>query len=147
MFGNTPVLINVLRVREALLIGGFWDQATVDRFMQLFQQFVEILKYDYDPTGCTINIKIKKTAVRKLNNYAPEASFYYNILGNVMMLILKENKEKVIRCISNYLNSTNWSWTDGSVYDIYFSIIADPTYLYNLANVQCIMDNTIQIIL
>ena len=146
MFSNRfpPILLSVLKVREALLKGNFWDQNTADRFMQLFQQFVEILKYDFDPIGYTINIKIKKTAAKKMNNYSPNALFYYNIIGNIMMLILKENKERVIYCLQNYRDEY---YPNGSVYDVYFALISNPTYLYNLANVQCIMDNVVQIIL
>lgn len=143
---NGNILQDVLRVREALIKYGFWDQPTVDRFITLFQQFVECLKCDYDPNTFTISFKIKKTAVKKIPNYRPEVYFYYSILGSVMMLILKENKERVIRCLQNYIQNCP-SLGGKSVYDIYFTMITNTTYLYNLANVQCIMDNLVQVIL
>ena len=143
---NGNILQDVLRVREALIKYGFWDQTTVDRFITLFQQFVECLKCDYDPNTFTIRIKKKKTAVKKIPNYRPEVYFYYSILGSVMMLILKENKERVIRCLQNYIQNCP-SLEGKSVYDIYFTMITNTTYLYNLANVQCIMDNLVQVIL
>lgn len=140
------ILNEVLRVREALVKYGFWNQATVDRFVTLFQQYVECLKYEFDPRTNTISLKIKKTAVRKIPNYRPEVHFYYNIIGNVMMTMLKENKQQVICCLQNYIQSCP-DMTGKSVYNIYFAMITDPTYLYNMANVQCIMDNIVQVIL
>lgn len=140
------ILNDVLKVREALVKNGFWDHAIIDRFVVLFQQFVECLKYEYDPNSFTINLKIKKTAVRKIPNYRPEAYFYYNIIGNIMAIILKENKEKVIYCLQSYMQSCP-ALAGKSVYDIYFAIITNPMYLYNMASVQCIMDNIVQVIL
>jgi hypothetical protein len=143
---TTDILTNVLRLREALLKGNFWDQPTIERFVSLFQQYVEILKYEYDPNTFTITIKIKKTAARKISNFRPESYFYYSILGNVMLVILKENKERVIQCLCNYQNKYNIH--DSTVYDLYFAMTTNqPTYLYNMANLQCITDNIVQIVL
>lgn len=132
---------NVLKTREALLRGNFWDQNIVNRFIELFSQFIDILKADYDPITFSINIKIKKTTVKKMPNYRAESIFYYNAVGNAMMILLKEQKDRVIDCLAKQFNIS------ASVYDLYFCIINDVTYVYNLTNVQCISDNIVQIVL
>lgn len=135
---------NVLKLREILIRENFWDQNTVNRFIEIFQQFIDILKADFDPIGYTINIKIKKTTVKKMPNYRAESIFYYNAIGNTMMILIKENKDRIIACLSNYYGNT---LDIASIYEIYFSFIANVSHLYNLTNVQCISDNIVQIIL
>lgn len=144
---NMGILGDVLHVREALIKNNFWDQETVARFIELFQGYIECIKYDYDPASFTISLRIKKTAVRKIPNYRAEVQFYYNIIGQIMMVILKDYKDKIIKCLMSYFNPNNDDITYQSVYNTYFTMTTNPTYLYNLANVQCIMDNVVQIIL
>ena len=134
-------LDNVLIVRESLLKGGFWDQETINRFVTLFSQFIDILEYKYDPATFTINCKVRKTTVKKMPNYRAESIFYYNSVGNAMMILLKEFKDRVIKCLINTFGNSELS------YEIYFNIITNAAYTYNLTNVQCISDSIVQIIL
>jgi len=132
---------NVLKVREAMLREGFWDQETVNRFAVLFQQFIDIIKYDYDPITNSILFKIKKTTVKKMPNYRAEAMFYYNAVGNAIMILLKEYKDKIIFCLGRYFDK------ETNIYELYSDIVSNSMYMYNLTNVQCIYDNIVQVVL
>lgn len=130
----------ILRIREMLISEGFWDQESVNRFVALFSQTVDIDCYEVDYHSYTIQIKIakKKKATRPIN-----ALDFLSNIGNTIRRMVTEFRSKCIACIKRGYPNLDI----GQIYDLYSAIASDDMCLYNLVNVQCIGPDTIQIVL
>lgn len=124
---------NVLALRESLINGGFWDQETINKFVELFSQAVKIDSYEVNYSGFTIQMKLHMTK-KKHNLY--NALYFYPIIGSVMKSLINWNSLRFMQIV-----------TSAKYYDIYSKIINDERLLCNLCNVQCIGSDVIQIVL
>lgn len=141
-------LHTILTVRNILSRTLFRRSDVQNKFMQLLYTYIDILKCEYSPEQLTYTIKVKKTSVKRMPNYRPEVSFYYNIIGNIMRDLLTQFKDIVVDLFQIHIFGANKNaYIDA--YNLYNMIVSDQSRfnLANLANVQCISDNIIQIIM
>ena len=133
----------ILHIREALTRGGFWDQETINRFVELFSKTIKITSFEVDLTSQSIFIHInsKKSVLNKLQNYRAESMYFYSIIGNVMLQLIPMYKNKFIDCIYY-----NYGLTMVQINELYNQIVTDQFCLCNLFNVQLISDSIVQII-
>lgn len=143
----------MLVVRAMLSQTLFRDPEIQNKFMDLIQSNIETLRCEYNPEQITYTVRVKKTSVRKYPDYRPEACFYYNIIGELIRQLLTLYKDKTISCIMRYQSYLNDICPDNAnipyiaAYSIYNEIMSNPTIICNLADIQCISDNIIQIIM
>lgn len=141
----------VLTVRSALCQTLFREPEVQSTFMSLIQQAIDPIKCEYNPEQLTYTIKVKKTSVKRMPNYRPEVSFYYNIVCSIMQQILTIYKDQVIQIFMRFPQILNIAQSNDSdymrAYSIYNKLISNQYQLCNLVNVQCISDGVIQIIM
>ena len=138
-FYNTKGLAGL---RGVLLYYGFWNDSTVSEFVNLFQNQIDILKYEYCPDN-SIMIKVKKTSMRKLSHFRHESFFYYPIVTSALRQLMISRKAEVVDILSKITPPED---SGDNPYSLYNKLIG-MDYICSLVNVQCISGNTVQIIL
>lgn len=58
--------------------------------------------YNYDANSRSITIKIKKTVLKKMNNYTHTPDFYYGIFNNVFKIFLMNNSSALCNIAKNH---------------------------------------------
>lgn len=137
------------KIRFVLAGSLFRREDFICNFVKKLSQSLPMLKYEYDPAQLTYTIRLKKTAVKKLPNYNASASYYYNIVADVVHGILSEYKSAILESLVVPVvcyKDINAS-TPIIVVNTYYELINVPAYSYHLFNVQIISDNIIQIVL
>lgn len=135
----------VLQVRQALLQYGFWTTETIQEIINHIDACIGVIKFDYDQSNNCITIQIRKTMLKK-SNMKHDSLSYYPLLSNIMINIMLSHKVLVLDCLAKYFNIPSIN-NCKELYDLYNWVTSGSYCLSNMANVQCVGDNVIQIIL
>lgn len=140
----------ILLVRNILAKYFFKRPEVQESFIRLLESNLDVIKCEYIPEQQMYVVKIKKTSIRKMPNYRPEASFYYNILGDIVRNLLAMHKTLVLTCFSTEIDKIASLYPNEFIirvpYLLYDDIMLNHIVLSNLMNIQCVSDNIIQII-
>lgn len=136
----------ILRLRERLLALNFWNEARVAEFInELGLAGISILKYQYDRLTGTITIKVRKSIMKKAQDFRTESLFYYPFVTNAIFSFFSKNKEVMVPYLKDCISPDKY-YAPGCEYQFYNALMAAPSIYNNLVNVQCIGDGTIQIV-
>lgn len=128
----------VNKIRYLLFPILYSRQDCIETLKNIIFNNLECLSVDYIFNEYTFIIKIKKTAMRKLNkkSFAEDPRYYFTVVGNIFTEFINTYQNDIINSIKNYHYSV-----DESV--LMYSILKDPKLMANLCHITCISDNTL----
>lgn len=100
-------------------------------------QRIDTLQVSYNISTFSINIKIKKTTMKKVMNFEHNVLFYYDLITDAIREILSDNQSLII----NYLRPIY----GGSAINIFAITMQNPSLISLIYNATCISDNIINI--
>jgi len=133
--------------RSMLIDTLFRNQSFINDFIEYFKSNFSTIKEEYDSGSFTYTFKIKKTKIKKHNNYYPHVDFYYPYIANILVELFSKYDDDIIVMLINDQSVKDYCKENGlSVYRYAYDTLdaakADPIYF---ADVLCISDNTVQI--
>ncbi len=121
-----------IKTLKLLLHKYFYNPNNLQPLINSFQNEFDLFSIDYDNTTKIIQIKIKKTNMKKIQNYSHSSLFYYSIINPLITNFLSNYCFEVIKVCSP---------------DEYHELesLYDPHNVSLLYNITVIGDNIINI--
>jgi len=120
-----------IRDVKILLHKHFYNRDTIQELMNIFQSSFDLFGIEYDDSSKIIQMKIKKTNIKKIPNYSHSSLFYYNIINPIMFGFYSENLESIMRANTDNCN-LGYIWMEDKVQMLYnITVIGD-----NIINIQ-----------
>ena len=99
---NYPVLMDSKDFVVFLHYEVYSNQYMLDRLMNYIQEQFDLFNIEYDPVEKKIELKIKKTNIKKETNFSHTSLFYYERLNRAFI-----TDTEVHDYISNRINNSN----------------------------------------
>lgn len=148
LYGITREASHIMRSVLASTI--FRSEEFQAEFMETFNKVFPCVKYQYDPYKSIYTFRVKKTAVKKIQNYSSTSEFYYPFIADMVSCIIKQNKLSIMQLMMlNVSIHKHLPAEDISIYEFCSNTIDVLTshqgLLSCLFDVQCISDNIVQV--
>lgn len=124
-------ITDMTSIRMALYKNVYSDISNINILMSLISSVIDTLLIEYNPVTNSINIKIKKTSMKKDQMFCHNTSYYYAIFTNIFSQYIISNIDLIKNDI-NYLDITD---------------LQNPMQLSMVFNLTCVSDNIIIIYL
>ena len=102
---NYPVLMDSKDFVVFLHYEVYSNQYMLDRLMNYIQEQFDLFNIEYDPVEKKIELKIKKTNIKKETNFSHTSLFYYERLNRAFHSFITDTE--VHDYISNRINNSN----------------------------------------
>jgi len=128
-------MLNKIRDLKLLLHRFVYNCNSLQKLLDDFQNSFDLFSVEYDETTKIIQMKIKKTTMKKIPHYNHTSSFYYSIINPIIYNFIYDN----IDIIRN--NISEFSTLEISDVDL----LQDERQINLLYNIIVIGDNIINI--
>lgn len=108
-----------------------------DILKQISMSF-NLFNINYEDSNKSIQIKIKKTDMKKSNSFTHDSQFYYSILNNIFCNIFTEHKDLLRKELANLK-------LDKNIYKL--DLLTNPDMIGLIFNITTLLDNIIIIYL
>ena len=114
----------ILQIKLGLYTHVYNNEKFISTLKCLLQSNLDLFNMDIDNN--VIQLKIKKTNMKKSNQYIHSSQYYYGIISNIIISALMENKELVYSMVSNKvsMNDINEILFNPSTYQLFYNITA-----------------------
>lgn len=123
-----------------MLHNNIYNEVNINVLINYLNQQFELFNAEYNDNEKKIELKIKKTNIKKINNYSHSSTFYYSMINTAFLSFLRD--PQISSQIRNILNSNN-----NEFYSVYQEFNTNPNNLSTLYNLSAILDNVIIIYL
>lgn len=130
-----PGMIENIKYLRVALYHLYRDTTSIFELEKYITSYIDCNSIDYNPDAFEIGLRIKKTSMKKIKEFAHKPEFYYNILINAFYDFIQAN----IRPLSY------WVEYEGGTTDMIDDILCNKNYLSMIFNIVCINDNMIYI--
>ncbi len=127
-------MINKMRDLK-LLLHRFLYNNSLQKLIEEFQNTFDLFSIEYDETTKIIQMKIKKTTMKKIPHYNHTSSFYYSIINPIMCNFFYNNIDIIRNNISVF----------PSLGESDVGLLQDERQIILLYNIIVIGDNIINI--
>lgn len=132
-------LVDVNTVRYLLCTNFYCNHSMIDSLKEIIYRNIDCLGIEFSVLDYSYTVKIKKTAMRKLNGFDHTPSYYYQtIIPRIFKEYLSTHEQAVIQAIRH-------AHPDKDPHRVLQYIYTNEAIMANLCHVTCISDNTLVI--
>ena len=128
-------MINKMRDLKLLLHRFIYNCDSLQKLIEEFQNTFDLFSIEYDETTKIIQMKIKKTTMKKIPHYNHTSSFYYYIINPIMCNFFYNNIDIIMSNVSMF----------SSLKESDVCLLEDERQIILLYNIIVIGDNIINI--
>lgn len=114
------------------------DSTIIESLKEFISRNIECLGIDFSPTDFAFTIKIKKTAMRKLNGFEHCPRYYYQTVSKIFSEFISAHEHKLMLGLKI-------THPDVDPYQMLQYIYNNQAIMANLCYVTCISDNILVI--
>jgi len=128
-------MLNKMKDLKLLLHRFIYNSNSLQTLIQDFQNEFDLFSIEYDETTKIIQMKIKKTTMKKIPRYNHTSSFYYSIINPIISNFFYNNIDIIRQNIIGFQ----------SLHESDMEILRDERKIMLLYNIIVIGDNIINI--
>lgn len=130
--------LNKIASIKTILHENFYNREDVIQYLtQLISNRFEVFNINYDYKTKSIQIKIKKTTMKKLSSYECTSTYYYTILGPLFIELYRRYENDLRELLSRYQNIYNFNGAEINEY------LLSPISVNCMYGITIILDNII----
>ena len=97
-------IIESIKYLRVALYHLYKDTTCIFELQKYITSYIDCNSIDYNPDTFEIGLRIKKTSMKKIKDFAHKPEFYYNILINAFYDFIQANIGDIILSNKNYMS-------------------------------------------